>query len=120
MELAQPVAIDYIPDKTNMLKPEPGHLVVKTIRKCQFMRFEDVIVQMTDNKGNFYVMHATETGEPNVHVTLPEGWTVKQVALEEPLMLSPFGSPGECYYNVVGDHLGQGYHQYVFAEDIYP
>ena len=120
IELAQPVAVDYIPDKTNLLKPEPGHLAVKIIRKCQFIQFEDSIYQMTDNKGNFYVMHATETGIPDVHVTLPDGWTIQKVPLEEPLVIRPFGSLGECYYNVVGDHLGQGYHQYIYAGKYYP
>lgn len=25
----------------------------------------------------------------------------------------------ECYYNIVGDHLGQGYHQFIFAGERY-
>ena len=35
-------------------------------------------------------MHATETGEPNLDVILPKGWTPK-VALQEPLVILPFG-----------------------------
>ena len=58
-ELAQHFAIYFIPSKTNMLKQQKGYLVVKIIKKCQILRFEDEIYQLTDNKGNYYVMHAT-------------------------------------------------------------
>ena len=120
IELAQPLAVDFIPSKTNMLKPERGYLVVKIIKKCQILRFENEIYQLTDNKGNFYVMHATETGEPNLDVILPKGWTLKKVILQEPLVIFPFGKGEDCYFNIVGDHLGQGYHQYKYANTYYP
>ena len=120
VELAQPLAVDFIPSKTNMLKPEKGYLVVKIIKKCQILRFENEIYQLTDNKGNYYVMHATETGEPNLNVVLPKGWTLKKVILQEPLVILPFGKGEDCYFNIVGDHLGQGYHQYKYANAYYP
>lgn len=120
VDLAQPVAVDYVGGKTDMLKPEKGHLVVKTIKKCQAVFFQDTIYQLTDNKGNFYVMHATETGEPNLDAVLPEGWTLKKVVLQEPLIVSPFGGGNDCYFNILGDHLGQGYHQYIFEDKTYP
>lgn len=120
VELADPVAVDYIPAKTDMLKPDPGHLVIKTIQKCQLVYFEDHIYQLTDNKGNFYAMHATEAAAPDTTVVLPTGWTLRRVALDEPLILVPFGNEGDCYYNILGDHLGQGYHQYIFANPVYP
>ena len=120
IELAEPFAVDFIPSKTDMLKPEEGYLVVKTIKKCQIIRFDNEIYQLTDNKGNFYVMHATETGEPNLDVILPKGWTLKKVSLQEPLVVLPFGQGEECYFNIVGDHLGQGYHQYKYANEYYP
>ena len=82
--------------------------------------FADSIYQLTDNKGNYYVMHATETGKPDTTVNLPIGWSLKKVILKEPLIISPFGGGNECYYNIVGDHLGQGYHQYIFADKFYP
>ena len=107
IELAQPLAVDFIPSKTNMLKPAEGFLVVKTIKKCQILRFENEIYQLTDQQGNYYVMHATETGIPNLDVTLPERWTLKKVALQEPLVILPFGKGEDCYFNIVGDHLGQ-------------
>ena len=103
-----------------MLKPEEGYLVVKIIKKCQMLRFENKIYQLTDNKGNYYVMHATETGKPNLDVILPKGWTIKKVALQEPLVILPFGKGEDCYFNIVGDHLGQGYHQYKYANAYYP
>ena len=120
IELAQPLAVDFIPSKTDMLKPEEGHLVVKVIKKCQVLRFEDEIYQLSDNKGNYYVMHATEVGAPDLDVVLPEGWTLKKVPLQEPLVILPFGKGEECYFNIVGDHLGQGYHQYKYANAYYP
>ena len=120
IELAQPLAVDFIPSKTNMLKPEKGYLVVKIIKKCQMLRFENEIYQLTDNKGNYYVMHATETGEPNLEVILPKGWTLNKVDLQEPLVVLPFGKGEDCYFNIVGDHLGQGYHQYKYANEYYP
>jgi hypothetical protein len=120
IELAQPLAIDFIPSKTNMLKPQKGYLVVKIIKKCQILCFENEIYQLTDNKGNYYVMHATETVEPNLNVILPKGWSLNKVDLQEPLVILPFGKGEDCYFNIVGDHLGQGYHQYRYANAYYP
>ena len=120
IELAQPLAVDFIPSKTNILKPEKGYLVVKIIKKCQILCFENEIYQLTDNQGNFYVMHATETVEPNLDVILPKGWTLKKVNLKEPLVILPFGKGEDCYFNIVGDHLGQGYHQYKYSNAYYP
>ena len=120
VELAKPICVDYVGGKTDILKPEKGHLVVKTIQKCQTVLFTDSIFQLTDNKGNFYVMHATETGKPDTTVILPNGWSLKKLILKEPLIISPFGGGNECYYNIIGDNLGQGYHQYIFANKFYP
>ena len=120
VELATPFSVDYIPKKTNMLKPEEGHLVVKVIKKCQVVYFENEIFQLSDKKGNLYVMHATETATPNLDVVLPDGYSLKKIALKEPLVIVPFGEKEDCYFNIVGDHLGQGYHQYKYAEDYYP
>ena len=119
-ELANPLAIDFVPSKTNMLKPDEGHLVVKVIKKCQVVVFENEIYQMSDGKGNLYAMHATETGTPNLDVVLPIGYSIQKIILEEPLVIIPFGEKEDCYLNIVGDHLGQGYHQYQYASDFYP
>jgi len=118
--MAKPICVDFVGGKTDILKPEKGHLVIKTIQKCQTVMFTDSIFQLTDNKGNYYVMHATETGKPDTTATLPSGWILKKVILKEPLIISPFGGGNECYYNIIGDNLGQGYHQYIFADKIYP
>ncbi len=120
IELADPIAIDFIPKKTDTMKPEEGHLTVKVIKKCQIIVFEDEIYEMSDNKGNKYVMHATETGTPNLDVKLPEGYFIKKVVLDEPLIIVPFGDTGDCYLNIAGDHLGQGYHQYKYGSEYYP
>ncbi len=120
VEMAKPICVDYVGGKTDILKPEKGHLVIKTIQKCQTVMFTDSIFQLTDNKGNYYLMHATETGKPDTTATLPSGWILKKVMLKEPLIISPFGGGNECYYNIIGDNLGQGYHQFIFADTIYP
>jgi hypothetical protein len=119
IELAQAVAVDFVPmgKKTDSVKPSSGHLAIKTIRKPQILRFTGSIYRLTDNKGNFYVMHATETGTPSLDVALPAGWTLEKVDLVEPLVIAP--SQGG-YYNIVGDCLGQDYHQYLFANALYP
>lgn len=82
--------------------------------------FTDSIYQLTDNRGNFFVMHATETGKPDTTVLLPKFWNLKKVMIKEPLIIKPFGGGNNCYFNILGDHLGQGYHQYVFADKFYP
>ena len=89
---------------------------------CTFAKslFQASGYQMSDDKGNRYAMHATETGTPNLNVVLPEGFTVQKVALKEPLVIMPFGEKEDCYFNIVGDHLGAGYHQYQYANDFYP
>jgi hypothetical protein len=120
VELAEPLAVDFIPSKTDILKPEPGHLVVKTIKKCQVLRYEKDLYQLSDNKGNAYAMHATENGPPNLNAHLPEGFTLQHLTLDTPLVITPFGESGDCYFNIVGDHLGQGYHQYQYGADRYP
>jgi hypothetical protein len=120
VDLAEPICIDFIPSETDILKPEKGYLVIKTIIKCQALLFTDSIFQLTGNKGNYYVMHAYETNQPDTTVVLPEGRTLRKVILTEPLIVSPFGGGSECYFNIVGDQLGQGYHQYIFANSVYP
>jgi len=120
IELANPLAVDYIPSKTDMLKPAEGHLVVKVIKKCQVVAFENEIYQMSDDKGNKYVMHATETDTPNWNVVLPRGFKLEKVKLDEPLIIVPFGDKEDCYFNIVGDHLGQGFHQFEYADKFYP
>jgi hypothetical protein len=119
VEIAKLICVDFVGGKTDILKPEKGHLVIKTIQKCQTVMFSDSIFQLTDNKGNYYVMHATETGKPDTTAIFPDGWTLQKVFLKEPLIISPFGGGNECFYNIVGDNLGQGYHQYIFSDKFY-
>lgn len=120
IELAEPVAVHFIPKKTDVIKPEKGHLTVKVIKKCQILEFKNEIFEMSDALGNNYVMHATESSTPNLDVKLPDGFQLKKVRLDKPLIIAPFGDKGDCYFNIVGDHLGQGYHQYKYANDYYP
>lgn len=104
----------------SLLAIEPGAIDVKVISKCHQIIFENEIYELADLAGNRYVMHATETGEPDLNAAIPDGWTLEKVTLDEPLEILPFGGRGACYHNVLRDNLAQGYHQYVFAEDTYP
>ena len=50
-------------------------------------------------------MHAFETGKPETNVVLPSGWTLKNVNISTPLIVSPFGGENDCYFNILGDNL---------------
>jgi hypothetical protein len=119
--LVKAIAVDYIPqgEKVDLLRSAPGHLVVKTIQKAQVLRWDGpAIYQLTDNRGNYYVMHAYEdSAGPTTDVSLPAGWSLRKVEIAEPLVIAPSESG---YYNIVGDCLGQGYHQYIFAGPVWP
>ena len=99
---------------------DPGAISVTVTSKCHRVVWEDEIVELTDPDGNRYVLHATETGEVDFGVELPDGWRLETVVLDEPLVVSPFGGGDNCYHNVLRDNAGQGYHQYVFASATYP
>lgn len=99
---------------------DPGAISVTVTSKCHQITFEDEIYELVDPAGNRYVMHATDTGTPDLNPELPEGWTLSRTTLDEPLEVLPVGGGESCYHNVLRDNLGQGYHQYVFADDQYP
>lgn len=106
--------------ETNCGRPEPGVVSATVTRKCHQVIWENEIYDLTDPAGNRYVMHATETGNPDLNVELPIGWTLERVTIDEPLIVNPVGGGDNCYHNVMRDNLGQGYHQYVFAGESYP
>lgn len=122
IELARIGGVAFVPDKTDIIAPEEGHVVIKTIEKCQVLKYNQgsEVFELTDNKGNFYIMHATENGRPTLDVELPDAWTISTRILEEDFILGPFGGGDFCYFNILGDHLGQGFHQYIYADDHYP
>ena len=82
--------------------------------------FEDEVYELVDPADNRFVMRIAETGTVDLNVALPEGWTLTKVILDEPLEILPLGGGDACYHNVLRDNLGQGHHQYIFAEDKYP
>lgn len=99
----------------------PGSLSITTIAKCHRITFEGpVIYELSDGNGNLYVMHATATGTPDLNPALPDGWTLTERTINEPLVLLPFGGGDSCYYNIVRDNLVQSYHQYAYAGEQYP
>lgn len=120
IDMAQAVCTRYIPNKTDTLHPEPGYLALTVIKKCQVLYFENEIFQLTDNKGNYYVMHSYEYEKPDLSVNLPNGWTLDKVNISQALIISGFGGENNCFYNIIRDNLGQGYHQYIYANSSYP
>lgn len=99
----------------------PGYVSVNTIAKCHRMVYNGpVIYELSDGQGNRYVMHATDDGVPDLTPALPEGWTLSERTITEPLELLPHGGGNACYYNIVRDNLVQSYHQFAYAEDTYP
>jgi hypothetical protein len=120
IEMAKIVCSVYIPSKKDAFNPPPGYLVSNTIKKCQSIFYENEIYQLSDGQGNFYVMHAYEINGPNLSVVLPINWTLRKISISEPLIVTPFGSENDCYFNILRDSLGQGYHQYAYAGKFYP
>jgi hypothetical protein len=99
----------------------PGFVSINTIAKCQRIQYDGpTIYELSDGQGNLYVMHATDDGVPDLNAVLPDGWTLTERAIEEPLVLLPFGGGDSCYYNIVRDNLVQSYHQYAYADAAYP
>jgi hypothetical protein len=124
LELTTLVGNDCFPDEGGCRADvvDPGYVSINTIAKCHRLVFAGpVIYELADGQGNLYVMHATATGTPDLTgPTLPEGWTLTERTITEPLELLPFGGGSDCYYNVIRDNLVQSYHQYVYADDRFP
>jgi len=99
---------------------EPGAISITVTSKCHQIIFTNEIYELVDPAGNHYVMHATDTGTPDLNAAIPDGWTLTRIELDEPLEVLPFGGGDNCYHNVLRDNLGQGYHQIFFAETQYP
>lgn len=99
----------------------PGYVSITTIDKCQELTWNGpTINELVDERGNRYVMHATDDGAPDLAgVALPAGWTLRQVDISEPLTIQPRGA-GHCYYNILRDANLQSYHQYVFVDEGFP
>jgi hypothetical protein len=100
---------------------QPGFVSVNTIAKCHRIVYDGpVIYELSDGQGNRYVMHASATGTPDLTPSLPEGWTLTEREISEPLVLLPFGGGEDCYYNIVRDNLVQSYHQIAYSGPVYP
>jgi len=121
-KLAEIIGVSYVPKGVVDDGPGPGHLFIQTINKCQLVYFDAgrTVYDLADNQGNVYIMHATETGNPTAEVELPEGWSISTRVLSEAFILAPFGGGDDCYFNIVRDHLGQGYHQYKYSSLKFP
>ncbi|MDX2163433.1 MAG: hypothetical protein SF162_19100 [bacterium] len=98
-----------------------GYVSISTIAKCHRITYDGpVIYELSDGNGNLFVMHATDDGTPDLNPALPDGWSLTERTITEPLILLPFGGGSACYYNIVRDNLVQSYHQYAFSGEQYP
>lgn len=123
LKLTTVVGDDCYPDASGCSGDtvKAGYVSITTIAKCHEIIYEGTIYELSDGKGNRYVMHATANGTPDVvKVALPDGWRLEERQLDAPLVLLPSGNGDGCYYNIVRDNLVQSYHQYQFAEGVYP
>lgn len=120
-ELALNVCAGYFPsgDTNITLGPSPeGQILVAPISKCQNMTFNGPTEWvLTDEFGNDYIMHASGANttegvdEAAKTAVFPEGWSVKQVDLDEPFTIFPdMDDEGNCYYTVVRDSSDNSYH----------
>jgi hypothetical protein len=120
--LSNILAVDCVPaeggcDPGGVL---PGQLAFVVTRKCHELVFTDEVYRLRGPNGIEAIMHATADGKPDVNVSLPQGYSITQEALTEPLVLHPFGGGDECYYNIIRDEKAQSYHQIGFEGATYP
>lgn len=52
--------------------------------------------------------------------TLPPLTSLRRESLEHPLVLSPFGGDGRCFYNIIRDEKLQSYHQIGYPREVWP
>jgi hypothetical protein len=100
---------------------DAGYVSINTIAKCHEITYAaGALYLLSDGTGNRYVMHATGTGVPDLSPSLPAGWSLERVEVDEPFTIHPFGGGESCYYNVLRDSLVQSYHQIEYAGQTYP
>jgi len=122
VELSKIEAVDCVPS-TGSCDPahvKPGQLAFVVTRKCHELVFEGSVFVLRGPRGERAVMHATADGTPTTEVALPEGWVLSAETLSEPLVLHPFGSGDDCYYNILRDERMQSYHQLAYSMPKYP
>ncbi len=120
MDLAIITTTDCHPSSLGCLGPLvlPGHVSLTVIRKCHDIGFSGEIHVLSSDNGARFVMHATASGRPDISgPTLPGGWSLSTVVLDEPLSVAPQGDA--CYHFILRDNLGQSYHQFAFRDTVY-
>ena len=120
--LSHILAADCLPSRSACqgTTAKPFGLLVVVIQKCHQIDFEGDVIFLEGPRGEQAIMHATSDGHPDLDVPLPPGWTLRKETLTTPLSVTPFGGPGECFYNVIRDSRLQSYHQLKYPEERYP
>ena len=122
VELSQIMSADCVPAEAGCqpLSVGPGELAFIVTKKCHEVVFRDDIIELVGPDGERALLHATADGTPDLSVELPAGWSFEQHTLAGPLVLHPFGTGDECFYNIIRDAKEQAYHQYEYAGASYP
>jgi len=122
VELAQITAADCVPAEAGCqpFSVGSGELAFIVTKKCHEVVFRDKVIELVGPGGERAVMHATADGTPDLSVALPAGWSFEEHSLADPLVLHPFGTGDECFYNIIRDAKEQAYHQYEYAGAFYP
>ncbi|MBL90675.1 MAG: hypothetical protein CMH56_02545 [Myxococcales bacterium] len=122
VELAQITAADCVPAEAGCqpFSVGPGELAFIVTKKCHEVVFREDVIELVGPDGERAVMHATTDGNPDLSVALPAGWSFEERSLAGPLVLHPFGTGDECFYNIIRDAKEQAYHQYEYAGASYP
>lgn len=99
---------------------EPKHLAVILVEKCHVVRVKSPTYELTDTKGNKFVMNAHSGPKPVTDVALPDGWRMDVVERDKPLEIKPFGGGDSCFHVVLNDSEKQFYHQFYDADGVFP
>jgi hypothetical protein len=115
-------AVDCFPASRtcNPANVKSGQLAFVVTRKCHELVFEGRAFILHGPHGEAAIMHATANGTPTTDVPLPDGWTLTEETLPEPLIVRPFGGGDACYFNILRDAKVQSYHQFRYAGPSYP
>jgi hypothetical protein len=121
-EMADNKCASYYPPTSTpvALGPAPnGTVLVSVISKCQNMTWtSDSVYILTDEWDNNYIMHASGGNTTELvkaaaaNAVFPDGWSVKQVNISEPITIYPdMQEDGSCYYKIVRDSQDNSYHE---------
>jgi hypothetical protein len=115
VELAKPICVHFIGGKTDVLKPKKRAFGCKNHPKMPGDTVLRLYLSTDRQQGKFLCLARRRIG-PASHY----GNLARRLVAQKSDATSAVGGGCHCYFNILGDHLRQGYHQYIFADKIYP